>query len=47
MPRNGRIRMVGKREAREAEAQADELRELGRQLRRERRAAAEEGPEQV
>jgi hypothetical protein len=35
MPRNGRICIVGKCEAREIEAQTDELKELGRALRRE------------
>jgi hypothetical protein len=36
MPRNGRIVLVGKREAREVQERADELRELERALRRER-----------
>jgi hypothetical protein len=35
MPRRGRIRMVGKWEAREAEARAEEMLELERDLRRQ------------
>jgi 3-methyladenine DNA glycosylase AlkD len=46
MPRNGRIRIVGKREAREVEMRADELRELARELRRQRREKAGEFDEQ-
>jgi hypothetical protein len=38
MPRNGRIELVGKREAREAEAREDELRDLTEQLRQERQS---------
>jgi hypothetical protein len=43
MPRNGRIRMVGKREAREAQERVDELKELERALRRERRESPDAG----
>jgi hypothetical protein len=42
MPRNGRIRIVGKREERETEEGTETLRELERELRRQwrRRRAA-------
>ena len=44
MPRNGRIRRAGKRANRELEMQAEDMRELERQLRQERRLARYEEP---